>query len=91
MTTAECVGATTRNPETTFEDILNSIRDRLCDFAISHDKQDGDDEEDDENNTELCKLSDVDAPGWVMGTISKIVQHCMESFQQKQMRLDELM
>jgi len=52
--------------------------------------QDGEDEEDDDEDSELGKLSDYDEPGWEKGTISKTVQHCMESFWQNQMRLDEL-
>jgi len=70
--------------------MLNAIGDSLSDLASSDDEQDGEDEEDDEEDTELSKLSDDDEPGWVMGTITKTVQHGMESFRQKQMRLDEL-
>jgi len=35
-------------------------------------------------------LSEDDEPGWVMGTISKMVQHRLESLQQVQIGLDEL-
>ena len=90
MTAAENGGATAGKPETTFEEMLNAIGDSLSDLASSDDEQDGEDEEDDEEDTELGKLSDDDEPGWVMGTITKTVQHRMESFRQKQMRLDEL-
>jgi len=90
MMTAENGGATTGKPETTFEKMLNAIGDSLSDLASSDDEQNGEDEEDDEEDTELGKLSDDDEPGWVMGTITKTVQHRMESFQQKQMRLDKL-
>jgi hypothetical protein len=90
MMTAETGGATTGKSETTFEEMLNAIRDSLSDLASSDDEQDGEDKEDDEEDTELGKLSDDDEPGWVMGTINKTVQHGMESFRQKQMRLDEL-
>jgi hypothetical protein len=89
MTTAESAGGTTRKPETTFEEMLNAIGDSLSDLGTSDDEQDREDEEDEEDNTVLGKLSD-DEPGWVMGTISKTVQHRMERFWQKQMRLDEL-
>jgi hypothetical protein len=68
--------------------MLNAIGDNLSNLATSDDEQDGDDEEDEEDDTELGKLSD-DEPGWVMGTISKTVQHRIESFRQKQMRLDQ--
>ena len=90
MTTAENGCAKTGNLDTTFEEMLNAIGESLSDLARSDDEQDGEDEEDDEEYTELGKVSDDDEPGWVMGTITKTVQHRMESFQQKQMRLDEL-
>jgi len=80
----------TGKPKRMFEEMLNAIGDSLSDLASSDDEQDGEDEEDDEVDTELGKVSDDDEPGWVMGTISKTVQHRMESFRQKQMRLDEL-
>jgi len=70
--------------------MLNAIGDSLSDLASSDDEQDREDKEDDEEDIELGKLSDDDEPGWVMGTITKTVQHRMESFRQKQMRLDEL-
>jgi len=64
----------------------------MSNLASSEDEEDGDAEDDhDDEDTELGKLSDDDKPGWVMGTISKTVQHHMESVRQKQMRLDELM
>jgi len=69
---------------------LNAIGDSLSDLASSDDEQDGEDEDDDEEDTGHGKLSEDDEPGWVMGTISKMVQHRMESFRQKQLRLDEL-
>jgi len=90
MTSAESMGATTRKPETTFEEIMNAIRDSLSNLASSDNGQDGEDKGDDEEDTEVSKLSDDDEPGWVMGTISKTVQHRIERFRQKQMRLDEL-
>jgi len=46
--------------------------------------------EDDEEDTRQGKLSDDDGPGWVIGTITKTVQHLMESFRQKQLGLEEL-
>jgi len=88
--TAENVGATTGNPETTFEELLNAMGDSLSDLASSDEEQDGEDEEYDKDDTELGKLSDNDEPRWVMGTISKTIQHHVESFRQKQMMLDEL-
>jgi hypothetical protein len=90
MTTTENECATTGKPETTYEEMLNVIGGSLRDLSSSDDEQDGEDEEADEEDTELGKLSDDDEPGWVMGTITKTVQHCMESFPHKQMTLDEL-
>jgi len=69
--------------------MLNDIRDSLSDLASSDDEEDPVDEEDDED-TEQGKLSEDDEPGWVMGMISKTVQHCMERCWQKQMKFEEL-
>jgi hypothetical protein len=69
--------------------MLNAIRDSLSDLVSSEDEEDGKHKEDEEN-TELGMPREDDEPGWVMGTISKRVQYRMESFQQKQMTLDEL-
>jgi len=84
MTTA------TWKPETPFEEMLNAIGDSPSDLASSDDQQHGEDEEDDEEEKELGKLNDDIEPGWVMGTISKTVQHGMESFRHTQIRFDEL-
>jgi len=91
MRNAEKAGLTTREPETTFEEILNTIGDHLSNYASSDTGEDGDDENGDEEDPELGKLSEDDKPGWVMGTISKTVQYQMVSFGQKQITLDELM
>ena len=90
MRNAENVGLTTTKPETTFDGMLNAIGDSLSDLASSDDGEDGEDEDDDEDNPELGKISEDDEPGWVMGTISKTVQHRMERFRQKQIELDKL-
>jgi len=89
MSNVEKAGLTTRDPEKTFEKMLNAIRDSLSDLASSEDEEDAEDEEEDDD-TEQGKLSEDDKPGWVMGTISKTVQRRMERFCQKQMRLNEL-
>jgi len=47
MTTAENAGVTTRKPDTTYEEMLNSIGDSLSDHASSYNEQSGEDEEDD--------------------------------------------
>jgi len=89
-TTAESVRMTTRKPETMFQEMLNAIADSLSDLAISHDEQDGEDEEDVDDETELGTWSDDAEPCCVMCWISKMVQHRIVSFWQKLMRLDEL-
>jgi len=88
MMHAEIAGLTSREPEKSFEEMLLPIGDSLSDLGSSEDVEDGEDEADEE--TEQGKLSDDDEPGWVMGTITKTVQQHMESFRQKQMKLDEL-
>ena len=90
MTTNDNLGATTEQPKTRLQEVLNAFGDSLSDFASSDDEQNGENKEDDGNNTEHGKRSDDDKPGWVIGKISKTVQHHMESFWQKQIRLDEL-
>jgi len=89
MSNPEKEWSTTRKPEKSFEEMLNAIGDSLSNLTSSGYYEDGEDEEDEED-TEIAKLSEDDEPGWVMGTISKMVLHRMESFRQKQMRLDEL-
>jgi len=90
MRNVEKAPSTTIQPETTFEAMLNANRDRLSDLACSEDLEDGENENDDEEDTELGTLSEDDEPARVMGTISGMVQPGMDSFWQKQMRLDEL-
>jgi len=88
MTHAGIAGLRSRKHETMFEEMLVAIGKSLSDLARSDDGEDGEDEDDKE--TEQGKLSEDDEPGWVMGTITKTVHHCMERFRQKQMKLDEL-
>jgi len=90
MTTTENTGATTRKPKTIFEKMLYGIGDSLSALAYSDDEQDGEVEEVDGEDTELSKVSNDDERHLVMGTISKTVQHRIESCRQKQMILDEL-
>ena len=82
--------STTTKPEITFEEMLNGIGDIQSDHASSEDEEDGETEDYDIEDTRHGKLSEDDEPGWVMGTMSKMVLHRMESFWQKQMRLEEL-
>jgi len=62
MSNVEKAGLTTREPEKTFEWMLNTIRDSLSDLASSDDEKDAQDEEEDDD-TEQDKLSEDDEPG----------------------------
>ena len=84
---AEIAGLTPREPEKTFKEMMAAIGESQSDLA-SYDE--GEDGEDKDEETELGTQSEDDEPGWVMGTISKTVQQRIESFRQKQMKLDEL-
>ena len=86
----ENVGLTTTKPETTFEEMSNAIWDCLGDLASSDDGEEGEDEDDDKEGLAGGKLREDDEPGWVMGTISKMVHYRIERFQQKQITHDEL-
>jgi len=90
MRNAENVQSTTSMPENILEEMLNTVRDSLSDVASSDDKEAGEDEENDKEDTELGKVSEDNKPGWVMGTICKMVQQNMESFRQKRIRRDKL-
>jgi hypothetical protein len=68
--------------------MLVAFGDSLSDLGSSDDGEDEEDEDDEE--TEQGKLSDDDEPGWVMDTITKMVQQRMVMFWQKNMKLDEL-
>jgi len=59
--------------------MVNAIRDSLSDLGSSDNEEDAEDEEDNDD-AEQGKLSEDDEPGWVMGTVSKSVQHRMERF-----------
>jgi len=85
---AENTGLTTREPKKMLYEMVVAIGDSLSDIASSGNWEDGEDEDDDE--TEEGQLSEDDKPGWVMGTITKTVQHRVQWFRQKQMKLDEL-
>ena len=87
MTHAEIAGLTPREPEKTSEQIMAAIGESLSDLASSDDGEGGEDEDEE---TVLGKLSEDDETGWVMYTISKTVLQRMESFRQKQMKLDRL-
>jgi len=78
MRNAEKEGLTTTKPETTFEEMLNAIGVSLSDLANSDDGEHGEDEDDDEEDPAAGKCNEDDEPGWVMRTISMMVQYRME-------------
>jgi len=90
MRNAEKAELTTTKLETTFEEMLSAIGDNLSDLASSDNGVDGEAKDDEDEDPAGGKLSEDDQPGWIMGTISKTVQYCMEHFRQKQMKLHEL-
>ena len=63
MRNAEKAGLTTTKPETTFEEMLNAIRDSLSVLPSSDDEEDWDDQDDDEEDSAGGKLSEDDEPG----------------------------
>jgi len=88
MKHAEIAGLTNREPANNFEKIMVAFGDSLSDLASSNDSEDGEDENDEV--TEQGKLSGDDAPGWVMCTITNMVQKCVERFRTKLMKLEKL-
>jgi hypothetical protein len=70
--------------------MLNAIGDSLSNLASFNNEEDRENEDNDEKYTEQGKLNEDGEPVWVMGTISKMVQHCMERIPQQQMKLDNL-
>ena len=91
MRNADQAGLTTTKRETTFEEMLNAIEDSLSDHSSSDDREDGEDEDDDQDDPAGGKFREHDETGWVMGTISTLVQYRRERFRQKQMKLNQLM
>jgi len=59
MSNVEKAGLTTREPEKTFEEMLNAIGDTLSDRTISDDEKDAEDEQEDDD-TEQGQLSKDD-------------------------------
>jgi len=88
MTSAENVELTIRDREKMSQEMVSAIGDSLSDLASFDDGKDGQDE--DGQAMELVTLSDDDEPGWVVSTISTIVQQHEERFRQKQLKLHEL-
>ena len=68
--------------------MMIAIGDSLSDLASSDDDNAGDVEVNED--TELGNLREDDEHGWVMGTISKMVQQHTEWFRQKQMKFNTM-
>jgi hypothetical protein len=78
MNNAKYSGLRNREAEKTFQERIDSIRNSLSHLTSSdngENKEAGDDDE-----TEEGQLSEDDAPGWVIGTITKMVQRQMQRF-----------
>jgi len=75
---AENVGFKNREPQKTFLEKMVAIGDTLSDLVSSDHAEDGEDEDDEE--TEQGQLSEDDTPGWVMGTITKMVPQLLQRF-----------
>jgi len=81
---------TTWQPETTFEEMLQTIGDSLSNLASSDNGEDGKDKDENEEDTERSKQSEDDELSWVIGTISNTVQYQIQHCQHMWMKLDEL-
>jgi hypothetical protein len=81
---AENTGLTTTEPENKSHEMMVAIANSQSDSALT------DDGEEDNADTEQGQLSETDEPSWVMGTMAKMVQQCMERLQQMQIKNDEL-
>jgi hypothetical protein len=68
--------------------MLVAIGDSLSDLASSDDEEDGQDEDYDE--TEEGKLGKDDEPGWLIATITQMLQQLLERFRHMEIKLDEL-
>lgn len=60
MKNAEIIGLRSRKHAKIFEEMQNAIIDSLSDIASADDEKNGEDEECDEENSDLRKLSDDD-------------------------------
>lgn len=71
---AEKAGFTTRKSEKLFDMMLNTFGDSVTYLECSDIEEHREDEEDNAQDTELCKLSKDEEPGWVIGAISKTIK-----------------
>jgi hypothetical protein len=85
---AENPRLTTRESEKSLQEMMIAIGDSLSNLTGSDDEPDGGD--DDNSDSECGKLGEDDTPSWVVDTISKTVQQCMERLWQKSKQLDKI-
>jgi len=71
MRNAEKAQSTTRKPETSFDEMLNAIRDNLGDLASSDNEEYREYDKDDAKDTVCGKLGEEVKAGCMLGTISK--------------------
>jgi hypothetical protein len=64
-------------PNKSFEEMMNAVRDRPSDVASSNNVEDGEDDAVDEQDTVQGAQSECDKPGRAMCTVSKTVQQHM--------------
>lgn len=88
MRKAEPAELATMWPTITAGHMTIAIGDSLSNHACSKTVQYGHDENDED--TELGKLSEDDQPGWVVATMSISAHQQMQSYTQMWMKLDEL-
>jgi len=89
MRNAEKLGLETRKHKKAFREVFNAMGDSISDLESSDNEEGGEGKEDDDEDTELGKMSEYDEPSWVMGTISQTRQKDRESIRLTQMTLDE--
>jgi hypothetical protein len=77
-----------QSPKKTVHEMMVAIRESVTNSVSSDHGEHGEDE--DHEETEQGQLNDDDKSGYVMGTITKMVQQRTERLWQKRMNLDEL-
>ena len=90
MANVENARSTTTKHETSFEDLPNAVGDSQSDQSSSHDEENWEDKDDYAEDTDHGKVNKDDRPGWVMRTITEMVQYRIESFRHKPFSLQNL-
>jgi hypothetical protein len=90
MTNAEKAGLTTRKYKKALQTMMNDIEDNQNNLWSVDDVDGRTADDDGEADTELVKLSLVDEPSWVRGTISNTVQQVIKISWKKTIMLHKL-